>query len=487
MGEHRGISARPNDEALSFFLALYRVLTTSGKPSVFEMQAPDGTPVQLEVLDSIHEDGAKLVRFPSESVAKVRASQRGIRIEPVRYYQPAIAMARKPNKVPHRRGSGKKTSIRVVHEDRVTGISKVKVVAYTDFANLLGAEGITDKDGKVSLALGHSKNIERLYLYPESGFWPGLRSAIKVKDGVAFSLTSIQLSATDCLRYTYGNPPLHTGQGVKVGVVDSGVGPHKDLVIEGGCNTATRESPDAYQDNGGTNGHGTHVAGIIAARGTPPDGIRGVAPGVKLMSYRVFGEGKSQASSFALAKAIERGVLDCCDILSLSLTQDESDAVLEEAIARAREGGTLVFAATGNEGRTSVSFPGSAAFSLAVSAMGRKRTFPKDSEPQDSVAAPYGKDRNNFVANFSNTGEDTDLIGPGVGVVSTIRSGYGVKSGTSMACPAAAGSAAALLSNLTTILNMPRDSARADAMSKAVLARAKRLGFGAEYEGMGLL
>jgi hypothetical protein len=53
-----------------------------------------------------------------------------------------------------------------------------------------------------------------------------------------------------------------------------------------------------------------------------------------------------------------------------------------------------------------------------VSAMGRLGTFPKETEPNGSVAAPFGKDKKNVIADFSNIGPETDLTGPGVGVIS---------------------------------------------------------------------
>jgi subtilisin len=79
------------------------------------------------------------------------------------------------------------------------------------------------------------------------------------------------------------------------------------------------------------------------------------------------------------------------------------------------------------------------------------------------------------------------LIGPGVGVISTVPGGYGVMSGTSMATPAETGAAARLLAGMHDILAMPRDQNRSAEMVKAISAASKSPGFGAIYGGKGMI
>jgi subtilisin family serine protease len=80
-----------------------------------------------------------------------------------------------------------------------------------------------------------------------------------------------------------------------------------------------------------------------------------------------------------------------------------------------------------------------------------------------------------------------DLTGPGVGVVSTYPGGYAAMDGTAMACPAITGSLARTLGKHARILTMSRDQKRSDAIVQLALKTASELGFGASFEGAGLL
>jgi subtilisin len=202
---------------------------------------------------------------------------------------------------------------------------------------------------------------------------------------------------------------------------------------------------------------------------------------------RVFGKNAEGASNFSIAKAVDRAVKDGCHLINMSLGGGPQDEATHSAIADARAAGTLVFAANGNDDRAPVSFPAADSLALAVSALGRKGTFPSGTTETGDVASPFGKDKKNFIAAFSNVGPETDITGPGVGIISTFPGGYAVLDGTSMACPAVTGAAAKLLATKPEILKMNPDQARSDAMASAVLQAAKSLGFPATFEGQGLI
>jgi subtilisin len=440
---------------------------------------------KFRVLDSIRENGAKLVEMSPDFVSDLRAKSPGLRIVPVVYYFPARAPRPALAAAAIAAGTAVKASLTVVSKKDGRPVPGAYVVAFTDFGARSGASGKTDRKGIASLSLpAGTRKIERLYVYCQKGFWNVLKRNLNLSVPLTVSMLPIDLSYVDCLRRFYGNAPLSAGDGVRVGVIDTGVAVHPDLVLHGGENTVVGEDPREYGDNG--EGHGIHVAGIIAARGTLPSGIRGLAPGVSLRSYRVFGKRAEGASNFAIAKAIDRAISDGCDLINMSLGGGPADEATHSAIAQARSMGTLIFAANGNDGRLPVSFPAADSLALAVSALGRKGTFPDGTTEYADIAPPYGKDRDNFVAAFSNIGPETDLIGPGVGILSTFPGGYAVLDGTSMACPAAVGAAAKLLAKHSKILGMARDQARSDAMAALVLRSAKSLGFGAVFEGQGL-
>ncbi len=97
------------------------------------------------------------------------------------------------------------------------------------------------------------------------------------------------------------------------------------------------------------------------------------------------------------------------------------------------------------EDRSPVDFPGSDPMCIAVTALGRKGTFPKGCFSQDAIAPPYGTDTDNFIGAFSNIGPEVNLTAPGVGIVSTVPGGFIVMDGTSMASPATVGVAAPAL------------------------------------------
>jgi subtilisin family serine protease len=231
-----------------------------------------------------------------------------------------------------------------------------------------------------------------------------------------------------------------TGDGVRVGVLDTGIDyMHPDLgggigpgyKVAGGWDFANNDSDPADDE-----GHGTHVAGIIAANGPS---LRGVAPNATLYAIKVLsseGMGLWSWTMSGLEWAVDPddnpATDDHLDVVNLSLggTGDPTDPV-SQAIDNATAAGVLCVVAAGNEGSyQSIGSPGCATGALTVGAC----------------------DHSDVVANFSSRGPTNylytikpDLVAPGVDITSTVLGGsYASWSGTSMATPHAAGAAALL-------------------------------------------
>jgi subtilisin len=349
-----------------------------------------------------------------------------------------------------------------------------------------GVQGTTDANGEVHLNLSAS-TIDRLYVYAPAGYWGAYRSRLAVNSPIPIDLMPVDLAYQDCLRFYYGATNFDGTVGVKVGIIDSGVGPHTDLNINTGDsrNTVTGEPASDFEDGGS---HGTHVAGIVGSNGAPGTGLRGMAPGVEMVALRVF-PAHGGASNYAILKAMIYAADAGCDIINLSLGGGPPDPIVREAIDDARDQGMLVVAAAGNGGRKPVSFPAAYNRVIAVSAMGREGTFPQDSLDEADVLRPPTStvDADEFIAAFSNIGIEINCTGPGVGVLSTLpNNAFGPMSGTSMASPAVAGAAACLLSQNSQIHSMPRGDQRADAIWNLLVHNCSRRGFGAQFEGAGL-
>lgn len=454
----------------------------------------------IEVIKSLHEDGVKLVVASEEVLAALRQENPGIRVIEEKFCQPALAprvfLPPRPARPvgAHPLASAVSTTIvvEVVRGDTMKPVRGADVLAFRTSSDAL--EKKTNASGKAKFTFAAAvPKLKSLYVYHEEpGVWGYFKANATVSGGtVKVVLAALDIAKEDTLRFFHKAGTLTDGAGIRVGVIDSGADVnHPDLAgaIEGGANCVPASSRPAG-DFGPDGAHGTHVAGTIAARGTTPTGVRGIAPGAKLRIYRVFEEGNAgSGSSFAIIDAIDRAITDQCDIINLSLGFDPgvTDDGISDALSKARKHGILAIAAAGNDGRLPVGFPGSDANCVAVSAVGRKGFFPNTSTDVPEVVAPFGNDPLNFIAGFSNVGSDLDAAGSGVAVISTFPGGYGPMSGTSMASPAVAGMAARLLAANPAILAMPRDAARSDAFRKLLMDACKSLGFGILFEGRGL-
>lgn len=236
-----------------------------------------------------------------------------------------------------------------------------------------------------------------------------------------------------------GAPVSGTGVStdVDVAVVDTGIAAHPDLTIAGGKNC--NGSGTSYDDG---HGHGTHVAGTIAAK-NDSSGVVGVAPGARLWAVRVLNQNGSGTWAEIICGLDWVHAHGGIEVVNMSLAGPGSEgsncasSPLRSAICNLKAAGVTVVVAAGNDTNDADSrVPATYPEVITVSAL----------VDTDGLAGGLGSScsgADDRIASFSNYGPDIDVIAPGTCVYSTYTGGgYRSMSGTSMASPHAAGVAA---------------------------------------------
>jgi len=215
----------------------------------------------------------------------------------------------------------------------------------------------------------------------------------------------------------------NTGEGVKVAIIDTGIDyTHSDLDDNFGTLLGydfVNDDDDPMDDAG----HGTHCAGIVAAEDND-EGVVGVAPEAHLYGVKVL-DSTGRGSSSDVIAGIEWSEDNGMQVISMSLGGGGYLESMEAACDAAYTAGIVIVASAGNSGNPP--------------ARGDNVGYPAG---YSSVIAVAATDSNDIRASWSSTGPAVELAAPGVSIYSTIPGGYDTKSGTSMACPHVAGTAA---------------------------------------------
>jgi subtilisin family serine protease len=357
----------------------------------------------------------------------------------------------------------------------------------------------TDDQGRVSFAVPSGFQIAFVEPIPYANFW------------IMFAEAPPSGSTINCMPIagagTAGGGWWHKamgvdlnesgrGTGIKVGVIDTGCGPHpnlKHVTLVGafidGATLPASQAQDVAE-------HGTHTTGIIGARPSNAPDYAGIAPGCELFHARVFkGEGPEDGPTQAdLINAIDSlSRTHGCDLINMSLGGGPKTQGEEDAIKDAAERGTLCICSAGNDAGP-IEYPAAYSECEAVSAIGLvgwapDGTFSANNRPQD--ATKMGQN-NLFLASFSCFGPKLACAGPGVGIVSTVpdRNGfvgaYMEMDGTSMASPAACGALAVMFSQDATYQALPRDVSRTRTASLVLAQHCTPFGLAISFEGRGL-
>lgn len=274
-----------------------------------------------------------------------------------------------------------------------------------------------------------------------------------------------------------------TGKNIGIAVLDTGVSPHKDLIKQIIVfQDFLHNRRYMYDDNG----HGTHVAGIIASSGNQSGGsYRGVAPDSKLIIIKCLdskGKGKTkhalQAFDFIQKNKIKYNIR----IINISIgseynKNDEESQILLEAVEDLWKAGFIVVAAAGNNGpaNETITVPGCAKSIITVGA---------SDDDRNSYLHPMQKCQYSGRGPTKNCIVKPEIVAPGTGIISCAttrtypkRDQYNAQTGTSMATPIVSGTIALLLEKYPNLTNKE--------VKKYLYQTAKDLGIEKNHQGWG--
>ncbi|WP_310830919.1 S8 family peptidase [Paenibacillus pedocola] len=274
-------------------------------------------------------------------------------------------------------------------------------------------------------------NLIKAFFVPAAGaerLMDKFASSLRIEEDLRIKVHSVPGEKTGTAMLPWGVKAIHapqawsksTGVQVKIGVIDTGADyRHPDLKhsLASGVNLLHRGMLPLDD-----NGHGTHIAGTLAAAGGTR-GMMGVAPRALLYPVKAFDHsGSAYVSDIVLG--IDWCVQNKIDIINMSFGMKTRSKALHDVVIKAYRAGIAIIASSGNDGKRGGDYPARYPETIAVGAL----------------------DRRHRVAAFSNRGPYIDVYGPGESVPSCwLREGYKEMSGTSMATSHVTGAAALLL------------------------------------------
>jgi subtilisin len=355
-------------------------------------------------------------------------------------------------------------------------------------------EATTDAGGNVSFSFMPFWTASALLVIPADGFW----NMVVRNPAASLTVDCPPLPASGPLGWWHAALgqdvyDQNAGSGIRVGVIDTGVGPHPNLAHATDVGAFIDGIISAGPAGADVDSHGSHVSGTIGGRPLNPSEFAGIAPGADLFSARVFppGQGANQGD---IANAIdELSRTNQVDLINLSLGAPVGSEIERDAIIDALERGTLCICAAANSNGP-VEFPAAFEETVAVSALGLLGFAPPGSLSDTRLplsASRFGLE-SLFLANFSCFGPEIDCAGPGVAVIASVParhttlSPYAAMDGTSMASPAVCAALAVLLSRSSDYMALTRDETRSAAARRILRQSCRDIGLASDFQGRGV-
>ena len=339
------------------------------------------------------------------------------------------------------------------------------------FASAAGAKGATDQGFSEQGAATILRNalVSEARHVPEFNFSVAKLSLEQISE--LNNSGAVEYIEVDAKRYLYAESvpygitmvqaPLVSDaytSNIKACIIDTGytLG-HPDLPSSGVTGYAF-SGHGSWSSDG--NGHGTHVAGTIAAIGRNNIGVVGVNPSAKLGLHivKIFNDAGNWTTASNLVTAIQSCKNAGAKVVNMSLGGSSSTATEQNALASFYQGGMLLVAAAGNAGNSSLSYPASYSSVMSVAAVDSSRNR----------------------ADYSQYNSQVEIAAPGSSVYSTYKNNsYSTLSGTSMATPHVTGVAALVWSQFPSCTPARiRTALTATAQDRGTAGRDVYYGFG---------